>query len=116
MAKLEMPTFGSSLYKGPEPLGLNPDYDLSALGAGSADGASSGLASAAGVAGPKALADLISGLMKAEMIRDTAKRQVQGQTAVEMAKGGLQAQELKAEGTINPLRALIANYRAMITK
>lgn len=73
----------------------------------------SGMASI-GAAIPQGLATAASGIMKAQAILEQQKRKAMSEGAAEASKGVFQAQSQAGQAKINPLKALIANYRASI--
>lgn len=107
---LTMPELGASAGFGqPREISLGAQTDLS-------PGASMDpqLAASLGQAVPAAVGQLASGVMQAQMIGEKQKRKALSEGVTEVAKGMSQAQSQATEAQINPLRSLIANYRAAI--
>lgn len=110
-AGLQLPELGSSLALGqPRQVSLDvmpPGGMNSSVEAG---GVSSGLAAA----GAPAAATLISGLMQAQALQESQQRKSSSQAQAEIGKGLSESISQSSQAQINPLKSLIANYRAAI--
>jgi hypothetical protein len=106
---LTLPQLGASAQFGqPREISLGAD-----LGASDASAASTGMASI-GAAIPQGLATAASGVMQAQATLEKQKRKAMSEGASEAGKGRYETQQKTSQAQINPLKALIANYRASI--
>jgi hypothetical protein len=109
---LTLPELGSSVQFGePRQISLGVDTDIAAP---AAEGMSAGMGQALGSAIPQGLATLASGVMKAQMIGEQQRRKSKSEAEAEKGKGRYEAVSQSSQGQINPLKSLIANYRAAI--
>lgn len=109
---LQLPELGSSIKFGePREISLGVDTDITAP---VAEEMSPGMGQALGSAIPQGLATAASGIMKAQMIGEQQRRKSKSEAEAEKGKGRYEAVSQSSQGQINPLKSLIANYRAAI--
>jgi hypothetical protein len=63
----------------------------------------------------KAVAQVAQTLAKAKFLQEQEQRKIEQQKIGNIASGQMQASKLASEGGINPLRSLIANYKAALS-
>ena len=109
---LQLPELGASTKFGePRQISLGVETDVTAP---SASSMTPEAGQALGAAIPQGLATLASGVMQARRIGEKQRRQSASEAAAETGKGRSEAISQTSQGQINPLKALIANYRAAI--
>lgn len=112
-AGLQLPELGSSLALGqPRQVSLDviPAGGMTSPVEAGASSVSSGLAAA----GAPAAATLIGGLMQAQALQESQQRKSSSQAQAEIGKGLSESISQSSQAQINPLKSLIANYRAAI--
>jgi hypothetical protein len=105
--------FGSSLAEAQlkaQTQGPSLDVGTGAESAGFGEG---GAAVAQGAT--KGLAEVATALAKAQYVKEAARRNVEREKLKGQASGKMAASKLEAEGTISPLRNLIANFKAALS-
>jgi hypothetical protein len=76
---------------------------------------SGGISQAVGEGITKGLGEAATGIAKAQFIGESAQRKLKAEALKEEAEGQIRAAKSQTQGTVSPLRSLIANYKAALS-